>query len=379
MKRTSLAALVLFLCAIVPLGAAALVIDTVPIGNPGNPPDTRYGTPGFGAVPYTYEIARYEVTAGQYTEFLNAVADADPYGLYNTFMWSSAYGCRIERSGSSGSFTYSVAPEWAARPVNFISWGDAARFCNWLHHGQPEGPEGFGTTEDGAYFLDGAVSADVLMEIDRQPGAVWAIPTEDEWHKAAYHKNDGVTNHYWDYPTASDSPPINDVLTPDPGNSANYYEGDYTIAAPYWRTDVGEFENSAGSYGTFDQGGNVWEWNEADLLYHSSRGMRGASFYHYGVELLHASTRSSEPPTVEESFLGLRPVRLISSAGVPGDLNCDGVINAFDVDPFVMALTDPDGHATTYPDCDALLADITGDGAVDAFDIDPFILLLTGG
>ncbi len=51
----------------------------------------------------------------------------------------------------------------------------------------------------------------------------------------------------------------------------------------------------------------------------------------------------------------------------------------FDIDPFVLALTDPAAYALAYPDCDPRLADINGDGLVDAFDIDPFVLALTGG
>ncbi len=62
----------------------------------------------------------------------------------------------------------------------------------------------------------------------------------------------------------------------------------------------------------------------------------------------------------------------------PGDLNCDGAINAFDIDPFVLALTDPAAYAAAFPNCDYLLADVNGDGAVNAFDIDPFVTLLTG-
>ena len=61
-----------------------------------------------------------------------------------------------------------------------------------------------------------------------------------------------------------------------------------------------------------------------------------------------------------------------------GDLNCDGAVNAFDIDPFVLALTDPDGYAAAWPDCDRMLADCNSDGVVDAFDIDPFVELLTG-
>jgi hypothetical protein len=61
-----------------------------------------------------------------------------------------------------------------------------------------------------------------------------------------------------------------------------------------------------------------------------------------------------------------------------GDLNCDGLLNAFDIDPFVLALTSPETYAVAFPDCDRMLADCNGDGLVNAFDIDPFVLLLTG-
>ena len=68
-----------------------------------------------------------------------------------------------------------------------------------------------------------------------------------------------------------------------------------------------------------------------------------------------------------------------SYAFAPGDLNCDGAINVFDIDPFVLALTDPAGYAAAYPACDVLLADLNGDGTVNVFDIDPFVAALTGG
>lgn len=64
---------------------------------------------------------------------------------------------------------------------------------------------------------------------------------------------------------------------------------------------------------------------------------------------------------------------------VVGDLNCDGAVNTFDIDPFVLALTDPTAYQARYPTCDWMLADINHDGAVNAFDIDPFVVLLTSG
>lgn len=62
-----------------------------------------------------------------------------------------------------------------------------------------------------------------------------------------------------------------------------------------------------------------------------------------------------------------------------GDLNCDGIVNNFDIDAFVLALTDPEGYDAAYPDCERLNGDINSDGVVNNFDIDPFVDLLTAG
>jgi hypothetical protein len=61
---------------------------------------------------------------------------------------------------------------------------------------------------------------------------------------------------------------------------------------------------------------------------------------------------------------------------VRGDLNCDGLINFFDIDPFVMTLFDPSAYETAYAFCHLLNADVDASGAVNFFDIDPFINLL---
>ncbi|MGD8454130.1 MAG: right-handed parallel beta-helix repeat-containing protein [Phycisphaerae bacterium] len=62
----------------------------------------------------------------------------------------------------------------------------------------------------------------------------------------------------------------------------------------------------------------------------------------------------------------------------PGDLNCDGLVNNFDIRAFILAVTDSDLYAEQYPGCDMMLGDLTGDGLVNNFDIRPFIRLLAG-
>ena len=313
------------------MGGGLTSLQTVRVGNPGNTAEWSgqsylgYGPDRLcGTVDYAYNIGRYEVTAGQYTEFLNAVAGVDTYDLYSTRMATSSCRCMIQRTDANqdGLYEYSVPSEWANRPVSFVSWGDAARFANWVHNGQPLGAQGLATTEDGAYYLNGATSVQGLLAVTRNTDWRWSIPTEDEWYKAAYHRNDGLTGNYWDYPTGSDAIPINAVTNPDGGNNANF---DYTINSPYYRTRVGEFESSRSPYGTYDQGGNVWEWNESIIL-EGYRGIRGGAF-DASSYLMHASNRDYIDPSNECYYIGFRLCARVH----PGDCNYDGKVNIGDL------------------------------------------------
>jgi formylglycine-generating enzyme required for sulfatase activity len=292
-------------------------LETVPVGNLRNTGELSGASAGgegpdaiVGSVSYTYNIGTYEVTAAQYVQFLNTVAATDTYYLYQTGMSAAMYhGCGIERSGTSGSYTYSVAPDRANRPVNYVSWYDAARFCNWLTTGN---------TESGVYeFTEGALT-DILdheTAAGTLGGKVWFLPTEDEWYKAAYHKNDGVTGNYWDYPTGTNAVPSNDLIDPDPGNNANFDNNGFTIGGPYFTTEVGEFENSESPYGTFDQGGNLWEWNET-LVTSPNRGLRGGPWAGDSA-FLEASRRKAYYPDYEHRDIGFRVASVGAVPAVP--------------------------------------------------------------
>ena len=107
-------------------------------------------------------------------------------------------------------------------PVFDVSWGDSARFANWLQNGQPTNlGEAAGSTETGAYTLNGATSQSALMAIGRNAGATYFIPSENEWYKAAYFNPSNGT--YWTYPTQSNSTPSN-VLSATGTNNANLLE-----------------------------------------------------------------------------------------------------------------------------------------------------------
>jgi len=245
-------------------------IPFVTVTNAGNEPDFN----GKGAVACNFRIGKYEVNNRQYAAFLNAVAADDPHDLYSTNMSTDLHG-GIERSGAPGEYAYTVKPGMGHQPVVWVDFYDALRFCNWLHHGQPSGPQDSTTTEDGAYTLSPEVIFD--NSVTRNPAARFWLPSDDEWYKAAYHQPweaGGDPGNYWLYPTRSNDAPFSE---PPPGgvNSANACCETGRMA-----TEVGAYLNSPSFYGTFDQAGNVQEWTEwtDDFTFLGIRRVRGGSW-----------------------------------------------------------------------------------------------------
>jgi len=270
------------------IARAEVTLDWAIVGNKDNAADDT----GYGSVDHLYRISKHEVTNRQYAEFLNAV-DPDgtnPYDLYNTDMGSGFGGIGYNPGNPSGS-KYGVLSGRGEMPVNYVSFWDAIRFANWLNNGQ-----GSGDTETGAYTLtsDG-ISGNTVA---RNPGWRYAVPDEEEWYKAAYYSPSG----YFDYPTASNTLP-NAEAPPGGSNSANF---NYAVGD---LTDVGAYTSSDSPCGTFDQGGNVWEWNETRVM-SQHRGVRGGSFVHYGGALNASNYNDSSPPAHENLDVGFRVVRV---------------------------------------------------------------------
>ena len=265
---------------LVAASASAVSMAWTPIGNLGNACDPQ-SQGCFGAVSHSYSIGTYEVTNSQYVEFLNAVAVRDANLLYNMGMQS--YG--ITRTGIQGSYSYNVQQGFADRPVQFIALYDALRFVNWIQNGQPVGPQDRTTTEDGAYTFNGYADVGV-----RNENATIFLPTEDEWYKAAYY--DASASRYFDFPTSSDVQPGCRAPT-SAHNFANCEE--FPPYGPNYPVSVGSYTGSASRYGTFDQGGNVWEWTET-IADGGKRVMRGGSYTGPGA-FLKADFRTVLDPT----------------------------------------------------------------------------------
>lgn len=242
---------------------AIVIIETVSVRDTNNTADAATG---YGAVQSAYRIGKTEVTATQYCAFLNAVAqNSDPYSLYNTNMASDRNIASIQRTynATNKSYLYTTISGAENFPITYVSWLSAARFCNWLHNDQATGDEDASTTEEGAYQLDGMMSGVVLMERD----ACWSLPSENQWYKAAYCKGGTSKNSYWTYPTQKNTAPTN-TMTGTMKSNANFYAikkgvGSYCKSNAPYLTPVSTFSNSAGYYGTYDMGGNIYEWVDA--------------------------------------------------------------------------------------------------------------------
>lgn len=299
--------------------AAPIFIQTVPVGDPKNAADPLTG---YGSVQEDYRIGKTEVTALQYCAFLNAVAkQSDGYGLYNSKMGSDTNVASIQRiyDQTNKCYLYTTDEKTENFPITYVSWSSAARFCNWMHNNCREGNEGPETTERGAYDLNGFMGGVVPLA----KGATWFIPTEDQWYKAAYYKAGGTNAGYWLYPTKSNLNPDNS-MTGNMTNNANVFllkkernwfgmlinkETYAQQSGPPFLTSVDAFVHSEGPYRTYDMGGNVFEWVDADRteLNPDDQVIRGGAWSkEFGIDSLKSTYRKKIKSFSETSTIGFR-------------------------------------------------------------------------
>jgi formylglycine-generating enzyme len=283
--------------------ARAVTMAWSPVGNPGNAADTVMPNPGFGAVPYAYNIGTYDVTNSQYVEFLNSndPNGTSPLGLYNSLMSDPILGGITYTSGAASGSKYSVMGTRGQNPVISVNFYDTLRFANWLDNGQVAG-----MTETGAYtLLGGTAFPSNHATITRTDGAAVFLPSENEWYKAAYYDprttaqgGPPLDSHYWLYPTSSNAIPNASAPTATP-NSANY-----NMPVNGSLTAVGAYTGTTSPYGAFDMGGDVSQWNESFLVSHGA--WRGSFFALPSIGLLSSARLATGNPFEESESVGFR-------------------------------------------------------------------------
>ncbi|MFZ4081382.1 MAG: formylglycine-generating enzyme family protein [Pirellula sp.] len=272
------------------------------IGNPNNTADTT-GLPNpAGAVGYTYDIGKFEVSRAMVTAY-----NANP-GVVQITLDSMP----LVNGGPR-----------AAMPAAGISWNEAARFVNWLNTQKGFAPAYKFTTNgsnDNIALWDSTANP---LDFDasnryRSKRANFFLPSLNEWYKAAYYDpNKSGGAGYWDYATGSDSAPAQ--------TSGSQVQGE----AVYNRTEFqgpADVTNAGGlsPYGVMGLNGNVWEWEETSLDLansngSSTRGLRGGGYASVAPVLL-ASARGSDVPSAGNSSspdYGFRVSSYNSDAVVP--------------------------------------------------------------
>jgi sulfatase modifying factor 1 len=303
--------------------AAAVTIDWVTVGDAGNEADTA-GLPNpAGGVAYEYRIMRYEWTNSQYVAYLNAVDPdgSNPNGIWRTAMGTNVRGGVSFTSGNANGAKYQARANMGDKPVNYISWFQAARVANWLHNGSETYTISDATAtapqNTGAYTLGTGTNGSAPA---KNGDARFWIPTEDEWYKAAYYKGGGMNAGYWIYPTQSDTAPLSVTASLDGqgsagalGNFANFALGADWNGQDGNVTTVGT-NGRASAYGAFDLGGNIGEFNDLTGAAGSSRGLRGANWQAASVSLMSTSGRNSVATDFVQNYSGFR---LASPVAVP--------------------------------------------------------------
>lgn len=300
-SRLSAAAAVLILAS----SASAAVIDLMAVGNVGNPPDPYSGSL-YGSVPYAFSIGKYDVTVGQYVEFLNAKdpTGTNPLRLYTVGMSDPTYGAIAINVAAADGGKYSAVAGRGQWPATYITYTMAMRFANWMHNGQ-----GAGDTETGAYTLGAlnAAGAPLSPPASHMPGATWWVPTENEWYKAAYHRANDASAGYFEYPTSSSVIPTASMPTAL-ANSANFeHTGGFTPATqpPLAPTPVGAYTGTTSPYGAFDMGGNVFQWTEV-LACAPYRAIRGGSYASTEQNMISTARLCADPTSEIYRNMGFR-------------------------------------------------------------------------
>ncbi len=294
------------------LPAHAVTIELVTVGDPGNNADTDPA--GYGAVADAFQIMKFEFTNQQYTDFLNSVdaGGTNPNSIYNTNMGSNPRGGISFTSGAASGSKYAAKTNMGDKPVNYVSWFDAARVSNWLMNGAT----GTSSMETGAYTLNNATTG-VAPAVNS--GATFYVPPESQWYKAAYYKGGSTNAGYWDYATQNDTAPTAVIANATgigrAGSTGNFANYDSTAE---WNGQTGNVttvgtNGEASAYDTFDMGGNVFEWNDLTGAAGSSRGVRGGDWSAPSVTLS-SSDRYTVDPSTEENQFGFR---LASPVAVP--------------------------------------------------------------
>ncbi len=203
----------------------------------------------------SFHMGRYEITNGQYCQFLNAVLSQGSISVIDDVVYKAGCGtsypyCDTSRSSSFSQIAYSggvftVRTKGGRSMVNdpmvLVSWYGAVAYCNW--RSQQEGRQP-------CYNLS-------TWACDFSKNG-YHLPTEAQWEYAArgglsgkrFPWGDTISHSQANYYSSSS---YNYDIGPTRGYHPTWYDGTYPCTSP-----IGSF--APNGYGLYDMTGNVLEW-----------------------------------------------------------------------------------------------------------------------
>ena len=258
-------------------GANQFTLDFTAVGNVGQAADTT----GYGYVPYTFAMGTYDISQNQ----LQAAENSS--------------GQNFGGGAWSGDL-----------PAGYVNWYQAAAFVNWLDTSTGHQAAYNLTYSGGAYTMalwqSGQSGYDPTNPF-RNSLALYVIPSENEFYKAAYGKSDG--SGYYLYPTSSDSAPTAVASGTSPGTAVYNQQGPASVYAA----------GGPSSYGAIGMSGNEEAWMESsyDGLNNSPTSDRAIRSGYWGTSLstLQSSYRyASSPDDNHGSGLSFRVAQITANA-----------------------------------------------------------------
>jgi formylglycine-generating enzyme required for sulfatase activity len=227
----------------------------------------------------SFWMGRYEITNGQYCDYLNFVISQGLITVTSGVVYQVGSGtsypyCDTSTSSSFSQIAYSggvftvrtkSGRDMSNDPVVMVTWYGAAGYCNW--RSEQEGRElGYDLSTWNCDFSKKGyrLATEAEWEYAARGGLVGRrFPWGDEIYHTQANYDSQASYSYDKGPTRGYHPLWNDGVPPYTA-PVGFFDGTMKYKTEYqWPGSATSYQTTSGAnnYGLYDMAGNVWEWS----------------------------------------------------------------------------------------------------------------------